>query len=162
TCRELTMVSVWGTGTDNIDLEAAGRRGITVCNTPGVNAFAVAEHTLALMLAVARRIPRLDREMRLGNWPREMLTQLLGKKVGGVGTGPSGARVITLCRAVGMDALAWSARGDAARIAGLGARAASKEEILREADVITLHLRLAPETRGFLGRKELADMKRTA
>src|SRR5262245_8578817 len=64
TCRELTMVSVWGTGTDNIDLEAAGRRGITVCNTPGVNAFAVAEHTLALMLAVARRIPRLDREMR--------------------------------------------------------------------------------------------------
>jgi phosphoglycerate dehydrogenase-like enzyme len=161
-CRELKLVSVWGTGTDNIDLEAAGRRGITVCNTPGVNAFAVAEHTLALMLTVARRIPRLDREMRQGAWPREMLTQLLGKTVGVFGTGTIGARVITLCRAVGMDALAWSARGDAARIAGLGARAASKEEILREADVVTLHLRLAPETRGFLGRKELGEMKRAA
>ena len=65
-CRDLKMVSVWGTGTDNIDLDAAGRRGITVCNTPGVNAFAVAEHAIALMLAVGRRIPTIDREMRGG------------------------------------------------------------------------------------------------
>ena len=161
-CRELKLVSVWGTGTDNIDLEAAGRRGVTVCNTPGVNAFAVAEHTLALMLAVARKIPRIDREMRQGAWPREMLTQLLGKTVGVFGTGAIGARVITLCRAIGMEVLAWSARGDATRLSGLGGRVASKEEILREADVITLHVRLAPETRGFLGRKEFALMKRTA
>ena len=55
-CRKLELISIWGTGTDNIDLDAAGRHGITVCNTPGVNAFAVAEHTLALMLATARRI----------------------------------------------------------------------------------------------------------
>src|SRR5258706_14605506 len=57
-CSQLKMVSVWGTGVDNIDCDAAGRRGVTVCNTPGVNAFAVAEHAIALMLAVGRRIPR--------------------------------------------------------------------------------------------------------
>ena len=72
----LKMVSVWGTGTDNVDLNAAGMRGVTICNTPGVNAFAVAEHALALMLAVARKITTLDAEMRKGKWPRELLTQL--------------------------------------------------------------------------------------
>jgi D-3-phosphoglycerate dehydrogenase len=156
------MVSVWGTGTDNIDLEAAGRRGITVTNTPGVNAFAVAEHAIALMLAVGRKIPRIDREMRDGAWPREMLTQCLGKTLGVFGTGTIGARVITLARALGMEVLAWSARGDEAHIAALGARPAAKDALLREADFVSLHLRLAPETRGFLGRKELGLMKRTA
>jgi D-3-phosphoglycerate dehydrogenase len=63
-CPGLKMVSVWGTGTDNVDLNTAGMRGVTVCNTPGVNAFAVAEHALALMLAVARKITTLDAEMR--------------------------------------------------------------------------------------------------
>jgi D-3-phosphoglycerate dehydrogenase / 2-oxoglutarate reductase len=162
TCRNLKLVSIWGTGTDNVDLDAAGRHGVTVTNTPGVNAFAVAEHTLALMLAVARRIPRIDREVRAGQWPRELLTQLLGKTVGVFGTGTIGARVITLTKAIGMHVLAWSLRGDAERATSLGARAASKDEILREADVVTLHLRLLPETRGFLGRRELAAMKRTA
>jgi phosphoglycerate dehydrogenase-like enzyme len=161
-CKNLKMVSIWGTGTDNIDLDAAGRHGVTVCNTPGVNAFAVAEHTIALMLAVGRRIPKLDREMRGGAWPRELLTQCLGKTLGVFGTGTIGARVITLARALGMDVLAWSARGDAARLASLGARAASKDEILAQADFVTLHIRLSPETRGFLGRRELALMKRTA
>jgi len=161
-CRNLKMVSIWGTGTDNIDLEAAGRHGVTVTNTPGVNAFAVAEHTIALMLAVARRIPKIDREMREGKWPRELLTQLLGKTLGVFGTGTIGARVAALGRALGMDVLGWSARGDAAHVASVGARAATKEEILRQADVITLHLRLAPDTRGFLSRRELGGLKRTA
>jgi phosphoglycerate dehydrogenase-like enzyme len=161
-CRTLQMVSVWGTGTDNIDLEAAGRRGITVCNTPGVNAFAVAEHTIALLLAVGRRIPRLDREMREGAWPREMLTQALGKTLGVFGTGTIGARVIALARALGMEVLAWSARNEAGPATAAGARMASRDEILRQADFVSLHLRLTPETRGFLGRRELAAMKRTA
>lgn len=161
-CRGLKMVSIWGTGTDNIDLDAAGRHRVTVSNTPGINALAVAEHTLALMLAVTRRIPRIDHEMREGRWPRELLTQLLGKTLGVFGFGRIGARVVELGRAVGMTVLAWSLRGEPARITALGARPAAKEEILREADVVSLHLRLAPETRGFLGRKELALMKRTA
>lgn len=155
-CPDLKMVSIWGTGTDNIDLESAARRGVAVSNTPGVNANAVAEHTIALMLAVARRIPKIDREMRTGAWPREMLTQLLGKTLGVFGTGAIGRRVIVLGRALGMEVLAWSARGGVAE----GARFASKEEILRRADVVTLHLRLSPETRGFLAERELSLMKR--
>jgi len=161
-CPALKMVSVWGTGTDNIDLHAAGMRGVTVCNTPGVNAFAVAEHALTLMLAVARKIPAIDREMHAGKWPREMLTQLLGKTLGVFGMGTIGSRVATLGRAIGMDVLAWSARGDEGRIRAAGARAATKEDLLRQADVVSLHVRLAEDTRGFIGRKELAMMKPTA
>ncbi|HXX09936.1 MAG TPA: NAD(P)-dependent oxidoreductase [Burkholderiales bacterium] len=161
-CPALKLISVWGTGTDNIDLESAARRGVTVCNTAGVNANAVAEHTVALMLAVARSIPKLDREMRAGAWPRELLTQLLGKTLGVFGTGTIGLRVIALAKALGMTLLAWSARGDNARAIAAGAHAAPKEQILREADVITLHLRLTPETRGFLGARELSLMKRPA
>jgi D-3-phosphoglycerate dehydrogenase len=161
-CRNLQMVSIWGTGTDNVDLEAAGRRGITVCNTPGVNAWAVAEHTVALMLAVGRHIPRIDREMRDGKWPREMLSQALGKTLGVFGMGRIGTRVAELGRALGMTVLGWSATGDTARLAALGVKPATKDEILREADVVTLHVRLTPETRGFLSRRDLALMKRTA
>lgn len=161
-CRNLKMVSIWGTGIDNIDLDAAGRHGVTVTNTPGVNARAVAEHALALMLATARRIPKIDRDMREGRWPRELLTQLLGKTLGVFGTGTIGGRVIELGRAIGMSVLAWSLRNEPQRIVALGATPASKDELLRQADVVSLNLRLTPETRGFLGRKELALMKRTA
>jgi phosphoglycerate dehydrogenase-like enzyme len=152
-CPHLKMVSIWGTGTDNIDLDAAGRRGVTVCNTPGVNAFAVAEHALALMLAAGRKIPRIDHEMRGGAWPREMLTQCLGKTLGVFGTGTIGARVAALGKAIGMEVVTWSARKDDAR---------KKDEILRAADFVSLHVRLTPETRGFLGRKELSLMKKSA
>jgi D-3-phosphoglycerate dehydrogenase len=161
-CPALKLVSVWGTGTDNIDLHGAGMRGVTVCNTPGINAFAVAEHALTLMLTVARRITVLDAEMREGRWPREMLTQLHGKTLGVFGIGAIGSRVVALGRGIGMNALGWSAHGDAARIRAAGARPASKEEILTSADVVSLHVRLTPETRGFLGRKELALMKPSA
>lgn len=161
-CPALKMVSIWGTGTDNVDLNAAGLRGITVCNTPGANAFAVAEHALTLMLAVARKITILDREMRAGKWPREMLTQLLGKTLGVFGVGTIGTRVATLGRAIGMEVLGWSARGDDTRIRAAGARPATKEDILSTADVVSLHLQLSSETRGFLGRKELGLMKPTA
>lgn len=161
-CPTLHMISIWGTGTDNVDLNAAGRRGLTVCNTPGVNAFAVAEHAVALMLAAGRKIAKIDREMRGGAWPREMLAQCLGKSLGVFGTGTIGARVIALGRALGMNVLAWSVRGDAERIKSLGAAPATKEELLRTADFISLHLRLVPETRGFLGRKEFSLMKRSA
>src|SRR2546426_4570408 len=136
-CRNVKLVSIWGTGTDNIDLDAAGRRGVTVCNTPGVNAFAVAEHALALMLAAGRKIPRIDHEMRGGAWPREMLTQCLGKTLGVFGTGTIGSRVATLGKAIGMEVVTWSARKDDAR---------KKEELLRAPDFVSLHVRLTPET----------------
>jgi D-3-phosphoglycerate dehydrogenase / 2-oxoglutarate reductase len=161
-CPALKMVCVWGTGTDNIDLNAAGMRGVTVCNTPGVNAFAVAEHALALMLAVARKVPTLDSEMRKGKWPRELHTQLVGKTLGVFGLGTIGARVAALGKAIGMDVLGWSALGDEARIRKTGATPAAKDDILAKADVISLHVRLGTDTRGFIGKKEFGLMKPTA
>jgi D-3-phosphoglycerate dehydrogenase len=149
-CPGLRMISIWGVGTDNVDLAAAGRHGVTVCNTPGSNAYAVAEHAIALMLAVARRIPQIDREMRGGAWPRDMLTQLYGKTLGVFGTGSIGTRTAQLARGLGMEVQTWSARRDTA---------AAKDEILRHADFITLHVRLTPETRDFIGRRELELMK---
>jgi phosphoglycerate dehydrogenase-like enzyme len=149
-CPALEMISIWGVGTDNIDLAAAARHGVTVCNTPGANAYAVAEHAIALMLAVARKIPQIDREMRGGAWPREMLVQLYGKTLGVFGTGSIGTRVAQLGRGLGMEVLTWSARRDSA---------AARDDILCRADFITLHLRLTPESRGFVGEREFGLMK---
>ena len=149
-CPNLKLISIWGVGTDNVDLAACARRGVTVCNTPGANAFAVAEHTIALALAVARKIPQIDREMRGGAWPREMLTQLCGKTLGVFGTGNIGARVAHLGRGLGMEVATWSARKDTP---------AAKDDILRRADVVSLHVRLTNESRGFIGEREFAFMK---
>jgi len=149
-CPDLRMVSIWGTGTDNFDLAAAARHNVTVCNTPGTNARAVAEHTIALVLAVARKIPQIDREMKGGTWPREMLAQLDGKTLGVFGTGAIGSRVAELGRAFGMQVATWGARSGAA---------AAKDDILRRADVVSLHLRLTPATTGFIGGREFGFMK---
>jgi len=149
-CPNLKLVSIWGVGTDNIDLAAAARRGVTVCNTPGANANAVAEHTIALALAVARKIPQIDREMRGGSWPREMLTQLCGKTFGVFGTGNIGSRVAHLGRGLGMEVATWSARSDTP---------AAKDDILRRSDVVSLHVRLTPESQGFIGAREIGLMK---
>ena len=105
-CPRLRLISIWGTGTDNVELAACRARGVAVTNTPGVNAHAVAEHTLALMLAVARRIPALDRETRAGQWPRGLLVQLEGLTLGLVGLGAIGSRVGALARPFGMQLLA--------------------------------------------------------
>ena len=152
-CPNLHLVSIWGVGTDNIDLEAAARRGVTVCNTPGANAIAVGEHAIALMLAVARKIPQIDRDMRKGEWPRDMLGQLHGKTLGVLGTGAIGSHVVKLARAFGMSVLEWSARRNSA---------AERDDILRHADFVSLHVRLTPQTRGFIGAREFALMKPSA
>ena len=86
----LRLLSLWGTGTDNVDLAAAARHGVTVTNTPGVSAFSIAEHALALMLAAARRIPRVDAEIRQGHWPRGQAVQMHGKTLGIIGLGAVG------------------------------------------------------------------------
>ncbi len=149
-CPNLKLVSIWGVGTDHIDLDAAKRRGITVCNTPGANAIAVGEHAIALMMAAARKIPQIDRDMRGGNWPREMLGQLHGKTLAVLGTGAIGSHVAKLARAFGMTVLEWSARRGTA---------AERDDLLRRADFVSLHVRLTPETRGFIGAREFALMK---
>ncbi len=158
-CPRLRLISVWGTGVDNIDLDAATRHGVTVTNTPGVNADAVAEHTLALMLALARRIPAMDRAVRAREWSRGLVMQLHGKTLGVVGLGAIGRRVARLGRGIGMRVLAWTFHPDPALAAELGVELVSLEALLAEADVVSLHLSLTPESRGLLDREKLGLMR---
>ncbi len=159
---KLRLISVWGTGTDHVDLTAAQQRGITVTSTPGVNANAVAEHTMALILAIMRRIPAMDAAVRAGQWPRGMLTQLEGKTLGIVGLGAIGTRVATLASTFGVRLLASTLGDDGGRSAAVGARHVPIETLLRESDVVTLHLRLSDRTTGYIDRARLALMKPTA
>jgi D-3-phosphoglycerate dehydrogenase / 2-oxoglutarate reductase len=161
-CPSLRLISIWGTGTDNVDLDACRARGITVTNTPGVNANAVAEHALGLMLAITRRIPAMDRGVRGGQWPRALLVQLEGKTLGVIGLGAIGRRVASLAVAFGMNVLATSWGPDDGRAASVGARHVALETLLRESDIVSLHRRLTAETNGMLDRERLAMMKPSA
>src|SRR6266550_7964863 len=117
-CPQLRLISIWGTGTDHVDLDAAKARGITVTNTPAVSAVAVAEHTLSLIFAVARQTVNIDRAVRHGEWPRAMVQQLYGKTLGVIGTGAIGREVIRLGAGIGMNVISWSfnQHGDPARV----------------------------------------------
>ena len=153
-CPALRLISIWGTGTDNVDLEAARRQGIRVTNTPGVSAVAVAEHTLALMMAVAKRTVQVDQQVRQGEWPRAMVTQLRGKTLGLIGTGAIGREVARLGAGIGMRVIAWTfhPRGDVAEWVAF-------EEVFRRSDVLSVHVRLTTETSGLIRREHLELMK---
>jgi len=158
----LKHVVVWGTGTDNIDLEAARRMGVTVTHTPRTATEAVAEHALALAMALARKVPELDARVRGGGWPLGLLTQLAGKTIGIVGTGAIGVRMAQIARGIGMHVIAWTSHPDDARARELGVQYVDLETLLRESDVVSLHTLLSDQTEGFIGTNELSLMKSTA
>src|ERR1043165_9507412 len=136
-CPALRLVSVWGTGTDHVDLAAAGRRGIRVANTPGVSAVSIAEHTLALLLAIARRIPRMDAATRAGRWERGQSIELRGKTCGGIGYGAIGREFARLAAGIGMKVLLWTMHPE--RHSGVAFT--DLPDLYAAADVISLHLR---------------------
>ena len=154
----LRLLSLWGTGTDNVDLTAAAGHGVTVTNTPGVSALSVAEHALALLLAVARRIPQLDSEVRRGRWPRGQVSQMHGKTLGIVGLGAIGRQFARLAGGIGMRVIAWTMHPDPE----LGYDLVSLDDLLRTSDVVSLHLRLSADTRSFIGKRELEKMRPSA
>ena len=158
----LKMVSILGTGTDNVDLAAAARRGIVVTNTPGVGAPSVAELTIGLLLAVARAIPQSDARLRSGVWQHVEGPELVDKTLGVLGLGAIGSRVAQLGRCFGMRVIGWSWRADPARAQRLGVTLVERDDVFRQADVVSLHLRSTPETRGFVGSRELGLMRSTA
>jgi D-3-phosphoglycerate dehydrogenase len=157
-CPRLRMLSVWGTGTDNIDLAAAAQHGVTVTNTPAVSASSIAEHALTLMLAVARRIPQQDAAVREGNWPRGQGLELRGKTLGIIGLGAVGRRFAELGRGIGMRVIAWTLNPNPA----LGFELVDFEELLGSSDVVSIHLRLSERTNGMIGSRELGLMKESA
>ncbi len=157
-CPALRLLSIWGTGTDNVDLAAARRHGVRVTNTPGVAAPAIAEHCLMLMLSVARRIVEVDARVRQGEWPRAQASLLRGKTLGVIGLGAIGRQMAWLGQGIGMKVITWTMNPKPE----LGFEHVPLETLYRESDVVSLHLRLSPETRGFLGANEFAMMKRGA
>ena len=157
----LEVISYLGTGAANmIDLPEAAARNITVCNTPGYGDNAVAEHALALMFAVARDIPRLDRTLRTEGWNQLAPGfELRGKRLGLIGLGGIGSRVAELAGALGMEVLAWTRNPSPERARRAGVTFAPLEAVLGKSDVISLHLLLTPETENLLGAAELDHMK---
>ena len=157
-CGQLRLLSLWGTGTDNVDLPAAAHHGITVTNTPGVSALSIGEHCLALLLSVARRIPVTHAQMRQGQWPKGQGTQMHGKTLGIIGLGAIGRRFAQLGAAIGMRVITWTMHPKPE----LGFEPVPLETLLRESDVVSLHLRLSSETRGMIGAPQFEMMKRSA
>ncbi len=161
-CPKLRMISILGTGTDNVDLKTAAELGITVTNTPGTNALAVAEHTVALLFALARQIPLLDCEVRSGRWPRVDMVQLSGKVMGLLGLGAIGRNVARIVRGLGMERIAWTRHPSSDRAEENGVTFVSKEDLLKNSDVLSLHLRLNDETQGFIRKEDFDRMKPSA
>src|ERR1700722_19016213 len=153
----LRLISVWGTGTDHVDLAAARRRNIVVMNTPGVSAASVAEHALALLLATARRIPQADAATRRGEWPRGQGVELRGKTCGVVGLGAIGRQFAALAHGIGMCVIAWTLHPQPLP----GVELVELDELFRASDVVSVHLRLFPDTKGFMGRRQWAMIRRS-
>lgn len=157
-CPAMKLLSLWGTGTDNVDLAAAARQSVTVVNTPGVSALSIAEHALMLTLAVARRVIAIHNGVTAGEWPRGQSVQLHGKTLGVIGLGAIGRQFARLVQGIGMRVIAWTMHPDPA----LGFELVDLEELLRVSDVVSLHLRLSPESAGFIGRAQFDMMKPAA
>ncbi len=157
----LEVIGRAGVGVDNIDLAAASKRGIAVFNAPGGNTNAAAELTMALILALARRVPEADRSMREGRWERAGLQgiELKGRTLGLVGAGRIGGEVAQRCRAFGMEVLVYDPYLAEDRAAQLEVRLVGLDHVIENADVISCHVPLTDETRGLIDASRLGRMK---
>ena len=157
----LKVVGRAGVGVDNIDLAAAAERGVIVVNTPQATALAVAEHTLGLLLALARAIPRADATMKAGQWIKKELegVELSGKMLGIVGMGNIGAAVAQRAAALGMAVIGYDPLLSTQAVRQRGAEPVALDELYVRADFISLHLPLTAETAGLLGERAFERMK---
>ncbi|MHC1781855.1 MAG: hydroxyacid dehydrogenase [Anaerolineaceae bacterium] len=160
----LKVVGRAGVGTDNIDVAGAVGKGITVVYSPLAASVAVAEHTLGLMLALARSIPQADASIKAGRWEKNAFigNELFGKKLGILGIGRIGARVAALAAAFNMKVSAYDPNLDANQITQRGATPMSFDEILSNSDYVTLHLPLTGTTRGMISAPQFQSMKKGA
>jgi len=159
---KLRVIGRAGVGVDNIDAEAATRRGIVVMNTPGANAVAVAELTLCLMIALARKLPMANTTMHAGKWEKKNLqgSELRGKTLGILGLGRTGLDVARRARGFGMEILGTDPFVSAAVARENGITVVPMEELFAKADYLTLHVGLTTQTHGVINAKTLATMKK--
>ncbi len=161
-CPKLKLISIYGVGFDNVDIRAASDFKITVTNTPGYSAVAVSEMSLALMLAVGRKIAQNDRTLRAGGWARGYALQLSGKTLGVIGTGSIGQRMIQLGKSIGMKVIAWTFNPSPERSVQCGVEFVALDELLRQSDVVTIHVLGSPQTNNLISKRELTLMKPAA
>jgi D-3-phosphoglycerate dehydrogenase / 2-oxoglutarate reductase len=157
---ELHAILRWGTGSDAIDLDAATDAGVVVVTTPGVNAEAVADMALALMLACVRRLPELDRTVRAGRWRLDAATgDLAGATVGVVGLGAIGRAVVRRLRGFDCRVLALEPKPDGEFCARYQVELIELDAMLPQVAVLTLHVPVTPETHGLIGSAQLARLQ---
>lgn len=159
---DLKHIAIWGTATDHIALESARRLGIVITNTPNAATVAVAEHALALLFSLARKIPQLDLRVREGEWPGGQLTQLAGKTLGIVGMGVVGVRLARIAEGIGMRILVSSLSETFTKTENSNWTEVSFSDLLENSDAISVHARLTQQTRSMFGSAEFSRMKPTA
>ena len=157
--KALKVISRYGVGLDNVDLDATKRRGIEVCNTPNAPAKAVAELTLSLILNLMRRIPESSQPMKNGIWQPQMGNSLYNKMLGIIGLGRIGKELVKLVQPFNVNIFAYEKYPDADFVASHNIRLGLLEDILSQSDVVSIHLPLMEETRNIIGAKELSLMK---
>src|SRR5450631_3078289 len=157
---KLRVIGRAGVGVDNIDADAATRRGIVVMNTPGANAVAVAELTIGLMLALARQIPRANSTMHAGKWEKKSLqgAELRGKKLGILGLGRIGLEVARRARPFGLELVGHDPFVSSAVARENGIKICTIEELFEQSDYLTLHVGLTPQTTGIINAASIATM----
>ena len=160
----LEVIGRAGVGLDNIDIDAAAARGIVVVNAPDASTISAAEHTMALLLAQARRIPEADASLRAGRWERNALqgVELYGKTLGVVGLGKIGEQVAHRAEAFGMRVIAFDPIVSAEHAEAIGVELVGLDDVLAEADFLTIHAPRTEETEGLIDTAALAQMKPTA
>ncbi|MBC7327375.1 phosphoglycerate dehydrogenase, partial [bacterium] len=162
--EKLKIIGRAGVGVDNIDVEAATEKGIVVVNSPGGNTRAAAEHTIALMLALARNIPQAHLSLKQGEWKRSkfMGVEIYGKTLGIIGLGRIGREVAKRAQGLGMEVIAYDPYISEELAERLNIQLLDLESLLSKADIVTVHTPLTKETRHLLGEKELRKMKKGA
>ncbi|MFZ1087030.1 MAG: phosphoglycerate dehydrogenase [Terracidiphilus sp.] len=160
--HKLRVIGRAGVGVDNIDAESATRRGIVVMNTPGANAVAVAELTIALMLALARKLPKANATMHAGQWEKKNLqgSELRGKTLGILGLGRIGLEVAKRAKGFGMEIIGSDPFVSAAVARENGIKLVTLDELLAGSDYLTLHVGLTQQTTGVINAKTIATMKK--
>lgn len=158
---QLKVIGRAGVGVDNIDIKAATERGIVVVNSPEGNTLAAAELTVAMLLALARKIPQADASLRAGKWDRKKFvgTELYGKTLGVVGLGKIGGEVCRRARAFEMDVLAYDPFATEEKAGHYGATLVALDELFAKSDFITVHVPLNDQTRGMIGTAQIEKMK---
>ena len=160
--ENLKVIGRAGSGLDNVDKDAATKRGIVVMNTPGGNTITTAEHTIALLVSMARQIPQATASMKAGKWEKKkfMGVELYNKTLGIIGFGNIGTHVARMAHGIGMNVIAYDPFLNEERAKNLGVKVVELDELIKKSDFITIHTPLTKETKGLINTERIALMKK--